>query len=45
MAFNGGTSLSVLAELRSDLYTAHVSPREKYKLKKEIMPDSVCGSW
>jgi len=38
--------LKVAAESRADLYLAHVayvSSREKYELKKEIMPDSICG--
>jgi len=43
LALNRGPRTSLAAESRADLYLAHVSSREKYKMKKEIMPDSVCG--
>jgi len=38
-----GPRTSLAADTRADLYLAHASSREKYNVKKEIMPDSVRG--
>jgi len=43
LTLNHGPRTSLAAESRTDLYLAHVSSREKYEVKKEIMRGSVCG--